>query len=107
MTDDTLTAAVARLRDRWEFAAGCECSLCRDIHTVLAALEAAQADAARYRWLRCNMSHYNVDADYDVEGRNVPALAQVSDRIWYHATDDMSDTLDAAIDAAMKGEEDA
>lgn len=47
MTDDTLTAAVARLRDRWEFAAGCECSLCRDIHTVLAALEAAQVEARR------------------------------------------------------------
>ena len=58
MTDDDLTAAVARLRDRWEFAAGCECSLCRDIHTVLAALEAAQADARRGRDLHKAVSDH-------------------------------------------------
>ena len=63
-------------------------------------LERLRADAERYRWLREHMGHYDVDADYDVEGHNVPALAQVSDRIWYHATDCMADTLDAAIDAA-------
>ena len=71
----------------------------------MAECERLRADVERYRWLREHMGHYDVDADYDVEGRNVPALAHVSDRIWYHATDCMADTLDAAIDAARAAQQ--
>jgi len=57
--------------------------------------------AALKKWLDSNTTFYDVDADFDVEGRNVPALAQVSARIWYHATDDIdSYPFSAAIDAA-------
>ena len=65
-------------------------------------LTALLDDARRYAWLRDRMTYYNVDADWPVEAPNIPVLAQVSDRIWYHATDDIEhDTLDATIDAAQ------
>jgi hypothetical protein len=72
---------------------------------ALAAYDAAPdddaKDAARYRWLRENVTFHNIDHDFDVEAANVPVLAQVSNRIWYHATDDVvSDTLDLLADAA-------
>ena len=40
------------------------------------------------RWLDNNTTFYNVDADWPIDAPNVPVLAQVSERIWYHATDD-------------------
>jgi hypothetical protein len=64
-----------------------------------------RADAERYRWLCKNITFHDIDHDYDTEGHNVPVLAQVSNRLWYHATDDVvSNTLDSAIDAAMAGQ---
>jgi hypothetical protein len=65
---------------------------------------AAEAKAAALReWLDNNTTFYDVDADFDVEGRNIPALAQVSARIWYHATNDQTSyPFSAAIDAAMR-----
>jgi hypothetical protein len=66
-------------------------------------MERLRADAERYRWLCKNITFHDIDHDYDIEGHNVPVLAQVSNRLWYHATDDVvSNTLDAAIDAAMR-----
>ena len=58
-------------------------------------------DAERYRYLRNNMSFYDVDHDFDVEGRNVPVLASVSECIWYHATDCLLRKLDEVVDAAL------
>ena len=51
MTDD-LTAAVARLRAEMCPVGDCCCGMCDSMNLVLSALEAAQADALRYRWLR-------------------------------------------------------
>ncbi len=39
-------------------------------------------------WLDNNTTFFNVDVDYPVEGPNIPTLAAVRNRIWYHATDD-------------------
>lgn len=61
---------------------------------TLATAAIAERDDERQRrerilkWLDGNTTFYNVDADYPVEGNNIPTLAQVSNRIWYHATDD-------------------
>ena len=62
---------------------------------VLPADKRDAEDAARYRYLKANMTFYNTDES------EKPVLAEVSRRIWYHATDDLSYPLDAAIDAAM------
>ena len=66
--------------------------------------DAAERDAASLRhWLDNNTAFYNVDADWPVEGPNIPVLAQVSERIWYHATDDIkSYPFSAAIDRAIE-----
>jgi len=53
-------------------------------------------------WLDSNTTFYDVDADYDVEGRNIPTLAQVSARIWYHATDDTKSYPFSAVVAAAE-----
>jgi hypothetical protein len=59
-------------------------------------------DAERYRWLLKNVSYHDIDHDFEVEHRNVPVLAQVSNRLWYHATDDVqSNTLSDMLDLAM------
>lgn len=64
--------------------------------------EPVREDAQRWRYLRANMTFYNVNHSIDPDAPNVPALAMVSKRIWYHATDDTEhDTLDAMIDAAI------
>ena len=71
-------------------------------------LAAAQAEIAALRnFVDNNMTFYDVDADWPVDAKNVPVLAQVSDRIWYHATDDtksypFSKVIDAAIRAMKK-----
>lgn len=98
---------------------GCTCCECVDtslyghlaacpfgqIDRLRAELAECKKDAERYRWLRENVTYHDIDHDYDVEIRNVPVLAQVSNRLWYHATDDVtSETLDDLIDAARKGE---
>jgi hypothetical protein len=57
--------------------------------------DADRLDAQRYRYLTANMTFYNTADSV------VPALAAVSDRIWFHATDSMIYPLDAAIDAAI------
>lgn len=65
-----------------------------------------EGDAARYRWLRNRVTFYDIDADWPVDAPNVPVLAQVAERIWYHATDDIhSLSLDALIDAALAGKQ--
>jgi hypothetical protein len=51
-------------------------------------------DADRYRWLKQNMTHY------DTAESKAPVLAEVSARIWYHATDDVAWSLDTVIDNA-------
>jgi len=68
------------------------------------ARDADWADAERLRhFVDNNMTFYDVDADYDVEGHNIPTLAQVSKRIWYHATDDITSyPFSAVIDAARE-----
>jgi hypothetical protein len=54
-------------------------------------------------WLDNNTTFYDVDADWPVEGHNIPVLAQVSQRIWYHATDNTKDyPFSAVIDAAKE-----
>ena len=56
------------------------------------ALDALLAERDRLRsaleWLDNNTTFYDVDADWPVDGHNIPVLASVSKRIWYHATDD-------------------
>ena len=53
-------------------------------------LQQARGEAqAILHWLDNNTTFYNVDADWPVDAPNVPVLAQVSERIWYHATDDI------------------
>lgn len=51
-----------------------------------------RGDAVRYKqlrdWLDDNTMFYDVDPQADLRGRNVPALAQVASRVWYHATFD-------------------
>ena len=72
----------------------------------VAARQAAEKEMAKYRdWLDNNTTFYNVDADWPVEAHNVPVLAQVSTRIWYHATDDeVSYPFSKVIDAALAAE---
>mgnify|MGYP000996512548 CR=1 FL=1 len=76
------------------------------ITKLRAELAECKRDAERYRYLRNNISFYDVDHDFDVEGRNVPVLASVSECIWYHATDCLLRKLDEVVDAALaaKGE---
>jgi len=59
-------------------------------------------DARRYRWLRKNMTYKNIGThSEDGTGKLISPLA----RRWYHDTQDLaSDTLDAAIDAALASE---
>ena len=70
-----------------------------DIKVLVAALRAdggGEKDAARYRWLRDRMTFCNTHP------RGRPVLYDTNARLWYHATDDLqTETLDAAIDAAM------
>lgn len=75
-----------------------------DYDKLHAAAEAAQAEIAALRnFVDKNMVFYDVDADSLVDAPNIPVLAQVSNRIWYHATDDTkSCPFSAVIDAAMK-----
>jgi hypothetical protein len=65
---------------------------------------AAQAKiAALLNFVDKNMTFYDVDADSLVDAPNIPVLAHVSNRIWYHATDDTkSYPFSAVIDAAIK-----
>ena len=74
-----------------------------DLSECAKQLFAAQEALAKMRyWLDNNTIRYDVDADYPVEGRNIPTLAQVCERIWYHASDDLvSDRFSAVIDAAL------
>jgi hypothetical protein len=61
------------------------------IGTVVANWRSQNPNAAIYNWLDANFTFYDVDRGADVEGRNVPGLALVSKRIWYHATDNQRD----------------
>lgn len=84
MTDDDLTAAVARLRD--DISPGYpRTGWHDDVRLILSALEAAQADAARYRWLR------NPDSDTSTFIMTALGKTQLVGGA----------VLDAAIDAAM------
>lgn len=74
----------------------------QQIELLVAERDALAKDAARYQWLRTRITHHDVDHDYDTEGHNVPVLAGISNRLWYHATDDIhSTTLDELIDASI------
>ena len=107
MSDD-MKALVERLRaddGRSVYIAGYDA---RDPDKVAAAatierLERALAEERK--WIDSRTTFYDVDADYDVEGRNIPALARVSERIWYHATDDVTSyPFSTVIDAAIAKE---
>jgi len=70
-----------------------------ELKTRIAELE-RERDAVR-TWLDSNTTFYDVDADWPVEEHNIPVLAQVSNRIWYHATDDCTSyPFSAVVDAA-------
>lgn len=72
-----------------------------ELQQRIAALERQLAEARK--WLDNNTTYYDVDADFDVEGANVPTLAQVKNRIWYHATDDQAGyPFSNVIDRSMK-----
>ena len=59
-------------------------------------------DAARYRWLRDNMNYKDRGS---FTARNGEIMSPMS-RVWYHQTPDfVSNTLDAVVDAAIKGGE--
>src|SRR4029077_11012133 len=65
-------------------------------------------DAER-KWLDSNTTFYDVQPDGPescTAGPNIPVLAAVSKRIWYHATDDQSSyPFSAVLDAAMSQQE--
>ena len=82
-------------------------SLAAERDQLRAELAEYRQDAKRYRYLRNNMSFYDVDHDFDVEGRNVPVLASVSECIWYHATDCLLRKLDEVVDAALAADGEA
>lgn len=55
--------------------------------TIQGVLDAApRPELGALHWLDNNMTHF--DTVQPAEGPNVPVLAKVSKRIWYHATDD-------------------
>lgn len=58
--------------------------------------EDARRDAARFRFLEKNMTFYNT-----AESQK-PVLAEVSARIWYHATDSREYPLADMIDATTR-----
>lgn len=60
-----------------------------DVYAGVAKIETEKRRAIEH-FIDNNMTFYDVDADWPVEGHNIPALAQVSNRIWYHATDDIT-----------------
>ena len=68
-----------------------------DQFTTAAELAEAQAKiSATRRWVNNNMTFYDVEPDGpDVctSGPNIPTLAAVSKRIWYHATDNQTVSL--------------
>ena len=58
--------------------------------------EAKAEISAMRRWVNNNMTFYDVEPDGpDVctSGPNIPTLAAVSKRIWYHATDNQTVSL--------------
>jgi hypothetical protein len=58
--------------------------------------EAKAEISATRRWVNNNMTFYDVEPDGpDVctSGPNIPTLAGVSKRIWYHATDNQTVSL--------------
>jgi hypothetical protein len=60
-------------------------------------------DAERMRWLDKNSTFMEGNHDAPTAAANVPVLAAVSNRIWYHATDDVTSyPLSAVADAAMQ-----
>src|SRR5437879_5429399 len=67
-------------------------------------LTQAQARCAEVeKWLDGNTTFFDVQRDLPVEGPNIPVLAAVSRRIWYHATDDTASyPFSAVIDAALR-----
>lgn len=68
---------------------------------------ALEREKALRHWLDNNTTFYDVDAAWPIGGHNIPVLAQVSQRIWYHATDNITDwPFRAVIAAALssKGE---
>jgi hypothetical protein len=60
-------------------------------------LAEAQAEiSAMRRWVNNNMTFYDVEPDGPnvcTSGPNIPTLAAVSKRIWYHATDNQTVSL--------------
>ena len=57
-------------------------------------------------WLNSNTTFYDVDVRASTQHPNIPVLASVSNRIWYHATDNQLDfpfsqVIRSAIEAAQ------
>ncbi len=69
-----------------------------------AAIEALVADRdALITWLNNNTTFYDVDRTCSTKFQNVPVLASVSKRIWYHATDNQLDyPFSQVVRSAMK-----
>jgi hypothetical protein len=58
--------------------------------------EAKAEISAMRRWVNNNMTFYDVEPDGPnvcTSGPNIPTLAAVSKRIWYHATDNQTVSL--------------
>jgi hypothetical protein len=64
---------------------------CRQLERELA--EAQAKISAMRRWVNNNMTFYDVDPDVCTTGPNIPTLAGVSKRIWYHATNNQTVSL--------------
>ncbi len=61
----------------------------------------AEADAARYRWLRENLCRIEVTPSYDGCEKGIVGVAKLAVMPRLSATD--PDSVDAAIDRAMEG----
>jgi hypothetical protein len=68
-----------------------------EIRRLRAELKALRADAERYRWLRNDAKNTDVTQPIVVRGYDGPAGNYFNEPLW-------DDELDAAIDAARKGE---
>ena len=67
------------------------------------AADAIEKLQAKLDWIDNNTTFHDVDRAYTTEAVNVPVLASVAERIWYHATDDKTSyPFSAMITEAMK-----
>jgi hypothetical protein len=99
MEEGEMSDLIQRLRSvKWREAHIVHVGLIRE---AAVALEAAEKDAARYRWLRDNITYTNIGSTSKCDGTLITPLS----RRWYHDSKHLgANTIDAAIDAAMEAE---